>query len=70
MIIVLSLREFSLAIKLAILKILFKKEEQTMAAVYATLIVKGLKTFAEVPELVKPKVKIIIEGIEMGELAE
>lgn len=41
-----------------------------MAAIYATLIVKGLKTFAEVPEPVKPKVRTILEEIEMGELAE
>ncbi len=59
-----------LKVKLIILRCLLRKEVKTMAAVYATLIVKGLKTFAEVPELVKPKVKIILEGIEMGELAE
>lgn len=59
-----------LKVKLIILKCLLRKEVEIMAAVYATLIVKGLKTFAEVPELVKPKVKIILEGIEMGELAE
>lgn len=41
-----------------------------MAAVYATLIIKSLKTFAEVPELVKPKVKEVLEGIDMGELAQ
>lgn len=59
-----------LKVKLIILRCLLRKEVEIMAAVYATLIIKGLKTFAEVPELVKPKVKIILEGIEMGELAE
>ena len=59
-----------LKVKLIILRYLLRKEVEIMAAVYATLIIKGLKTFAEVPELVKPKVKIILEGIEMGELAE
>lgn len=59
-----------LKVKLIILRCLLRKEADEMAAVYATLIVKGLKTFAEVPELVKPKVKIILEGIEMGELVE
>ena len=46
------------------------KEVDEMAAIYATLIIKGLKTFAEVPELVKPKVKEVLEGIDMGELAQ
>lgn len=41
-----------------------------MAQVYVSLIKKGLKTFAEVPELVKPKVKEVLEGINMGELAQ
>ena len=46
------------------------KEVDEMAAIYATLIIKGLKTFAEVPELVKPKVKEVLEGIDMGELVQ
>lgn len=59
-----------LKVKLFILKYILRKEVDEMAAVYATLIIKGLKTFAEVPELVKPKVKEVLEGIDMGELAQ
>lgn len=59
-----------LKVKLFILKYILRKEADEMAAVYATLIIKGLKTFAEVPELVKPKVKEVLEGIDMGELAQ
>lgn len=66
----LNLREFSLAINLAILKILFKKEEQTMAEVYATLIIKGLRTFKQVPVIIQPKVKEVLVALDLGELAE
>ncbi len=41
-----------------------------MAAVYATLIVKGLKTFAQVPKVVQPKVKEILIALELEELTE
>lgn len=45
------------------------KEEQDMAEVYATLIIKGVKTYAQVPEVIKPKVKAVLEALDMGELA-
>lgn len=70
MIVMLNLRKFNLAIKLAILKILFKKEEQTMAEVYATLIIKGLRTFNQVPAIIQPKVKEVLVALDLGELAE
>ncbi len=41
-----------------------------MAEVYATLIIKGLKTFEQVPAVIKPKVKVVLEALDMGELAE
>lgn len=53
-----------------ILKIFFRKEEAIMAVIYATLIVKGKKTFAEVPEVIKDKVKEILVDLEVPELAE
>ncbi len=53
-----------------ILKIFFRKEENIMAVIYATLIVKGKKTFAEVPEVIKEKVKQILIDLEVPELAE
>ena len=53
-----------------ILKIFFRKEVNIMAVIYATLIQKGKKTFAEVPEVIKEKVKQILIDLEVPELAE
>lgn len=58
-------------------KFLTGKEEEGMAEVYATLIAKGAtnpKTgnpykFADVPNVIKPKVKAVLEGLDMGDLA-
>lgn len=47
-----------------------RKEDEDMAEVYATLIIKGVKTYAEVPAVIKPKVKAVLEALDMGELAE
>lgn len=41
-----------------------------MAVIYATLIIKGKKTFAEVPAVLKGKVKEILIDLEVPELAE
>lgn len=41
-----------------------------MAVIYATLIIKGKKTFAEVPAVLKDKVKEILIDFELPELAE
>lgn len=46
-----------------------RKEEKDMAEVYATLIIKGVKTYAQVPDIMKPKVKAVLEALDMGELA-
>jgi hypothetical protein len=53
-----------------ILKIIFRKEVNEMAVVYATLIVKGKKTFADVPALIKEQVKQVLIDLECPELAE
>lgn len=53
-----------------IIKILFGKEVETMAAVYATLIIKGKKTFADVPVKIQDKVKEILIDLDCPELAE
>lgn len=53
-----------------IIKILFRKEVETMAAVYATLIIKGKKTFADVPVKIQDKVKEILIDLDCPELAE
>lgn len=53
-----------------IIKILFRKDVNEMAVVYATLIVKGKKTFAEVPERIKEQVKTVLIDLDCPELAE
>lgn len=51
-----------------ILKIFFRKEVATMAVIYATLIVKGKKQYADVPEVIKEQVKQILIDLEVPEL--
>lgn len=41
-----------------------------MAVIYATLIVKGRKTFTEVPAKIKAQVKEVLIDLEVPELAE
>lgn len=53
-----------------IIKILFKKDVESMAVIYATLIIKGKKTFADVPEKIKDKVKEVLIDLDCPELAE
>lgn len=53
-----------------ILKTILRKEVVVMAVIYATLIIKGKKTFAEVPAVLKDKVKEILIDLEVPELAE
>ncbi len=59
-----------LTLKLFIFRLFFGREVETMAEVYATLIIKGLKTFEQVPKIIQPKVKVVLEVLGMGELAE
>lgn len=54
-----------LKVKLAILHIMFRKEEGIMAVVYATLIVKGLKKLEQVPPIIRPQVEEILEALEV-----
>ena len=51
-------------------KILFRKDVAQMAVIYATLIVKGLKSFADVPEKIKEQVKEVLIALDCPELAE
>ena len=53
-----------------ILKVFFRKEVHIMAVIYATLIVKGKKTFAQMPAVIKEQVKQILVDLEVPELAE
>ena len=41
-----------------------------MAVVYATLIIKGRKTFADVPARLREQVKQILIDLDCGELAD
>lgn len=41
-----------------------------MAAIYAALIKKGLKTLEEVPDKIKDKVKQVLTDIDRSDLAE
>lgn len=53
-----------------IIKILFRKDVESMAVIYATLIIKCKKTFADVPEKIKDKVKEVLIDLDCPELAE
>ena len=59
-----------LRIRLFLIRLLLGKEVERMAAVYATLIVKGLRTFDSVPALVQDQVKEILVALELEELAQ
>jgi hypothetical protein len=41
-----------------------------LAMLYATYIMKGQKEYADVPEQLKPQVKVILEEEGLGHLAE
>ena len=53
-----------------IIKILFRKDVKEMAVIYATLIVKGKKSFADVPERIKEQVRESLTDLDCPELAE
>lgn len=55
-------------IKIILIKFLLRKEEETMAKVYATLIIKGKLSFSEVAETQKEKVRQILIDLECEEL--
>lgn len=53
-----------------IISILFRKDVEKMAVIYATLIIKGKKTFADVPDKIKDKVKQVLIDLDCSDLAE
>lgn len=66
------IREFRTLIKdvlFFIFKIVFRKEVEVMAVIYATLIVKGKKSIDQVPEKIREQVKQIMIDLEVPELA-
>ena len=53
---------------LKLLLFFMRKDADVMAIIYATLIVKGKKTFAEVPEKIKEQVRQVLIDLECEEL--
>ena len=53
-----------------LLLFLFRKDVKDMAVVYATLIIKGKKTFADVPERIKEQVRQILVDLGHEDLVE
>jgi len=49
---------------------IFKTEVTNMAIIYATLITRGKKTFSQVPDKIKDKVKEVLIGLDLAELAK
>lgn len=39
-----------------------------MAVIYVALIVKGKRTYADIPEVIKPKVRELLTDLELGDL--
>lgn len=48
----------------------FFKEDDIMSLVYVSLIIKGRKTFAQVPDKLKPEVKQYLIDMELEYLIE
>ena len=53
-----------------ILKIILGKDVEEMAVVYATLIIKGVKTINDVPERIREQVKQVLIDLDLPELAQ
>lgn len=47
-----------------------KRGGESMDVIYASLIISGLKTFAQVPKVIQPRVKLVLENLGLPELAE
>lgn len=44
------------------------KEVRKMAVIYVALIIKGKRTYASVPEVIKPQVRELLIGLELEDL--
>lgn len=49
--------------------VLRRKEVEKMAVIYVALIVKGKRTFAQVPALIKGQVRELLVDLELEDLA-
>ena len=54
-------------LKIYLVLFLLKKEENIMAVIYASLIVKGKKTIGEVPVKIREQVRQILIDLEVPE---
>lgn len=54
---------------LKLLLFFMRKDVDMMVIIYATLIIKGKKTFAEVPDKIKEQVRQVLINIDCGDLA-
>lgn len=50
---------------LKFLLFLMRKEVEDMAVIYATLIIKGVKTIDDVPEIILEQVKQVLKKLEV-----
>jgi hypothetical protein len=48
----------------------YRKDVKDMAVIYATLIVKGVKKFSEVPDRIKDQVRQVLIDLECDHLIE
>lgn len=53
-----------------VLFLLYRKDVSDMAIIYATLIIKGRKTFSQVPDLLKEEVRQILIDCDCEYLIE
>ena len=53
-----------------ILDKIFREEVSIVAVIYVTLIVKGKKTFDQVPERIQAQVRELLSDLDVPELAE
>ena len=51
-----------------IINFIIRKDVNEMAVIYATLIIKGKKTYAEVPEKIKQQVKEVLIDLDCADL--
>lgn len=51
-----------------ILKLIVRKEDEIMIVVYATLIIKGRKTFTQVPDTIKEEVRDYLVALDCENL--
>lgn len=57
-------------IKEKVISFLLRKEFEYMAMIYATLIIKGKKTFSEVPDTLKEQVRQILIDLDAEHLIQ